>query len=62
MARCPREGLSVDTTYVSDAKRTIASPPRNVVGITVTSWELGRSGKVKDLDRQTWQAKRAGRI
>jgi hypothetical protein len=29
MARCPREGLSIDTTYVSDANTAIASPLRN---------------------------------
>jgi hypothetical protein len=59
----PREELSVDTTHVSDAKITIALPLRNVVGITVTLCEeRDRSGEVRDLERQTWQAKRAGRI
>jgi hypothetical protein len=62
MARCPRGELSVDTTHVSDAKITIALPLRNVVGITVTLCELNCSGKVTDLERQTWQAKLARRI
>jgi hypothetical protein len=64
LARCPREQLTVDTTYVSDAEITIALPLiRTVVGITVTLCEeLDCSGEVRDLERQTWQTKRTGRI